>query len=55
MKGLPDLVSYYLKHADERSMIAKAGQSAVLAKHTIKSRVREMMEVIRPFLKTAND
>jgi len=55
VKELPDLVSYYLKHADERSAIAKAGQSAVLARHTIRSRIGEMMETIRPFLKTPND
>jgi glycosyltransferase involved in cell wall biosynthesis len=51
---LPSLVSYYLKNDEERSAIAKAGQMAVLANHTIESRVRDMMEVIKTSLKTVN-
>jgi len=44
---LPGLVSYYLEHEDERSAIAKAGQLAVLTNHTIESRVKKMMEIIK--------
>ena len=51
IKELPDLVSYYLKHADERFAIAKAGQLAVLTNHTIESRIRNMMEVVGLSLK----
>lgn len=47
IKEIPALVSYYLKNEEERSVIAKAGQTAVLAKHTIESRVRDMMQIIK--------
>lgn len=40
-------VDYYLAHDDERERIARAGQSAVLSRHTYGHRVEHMLDVIR--------
>lgn len=47
IKEIPDLVSYYLKNEGERAAIAMAGQAVVLSEHTIESRVKNMMGVIK--------
>ena len=48
-KDLDDMVEkarYYITHDDERENIARAGQAEVLAKHTIKHRVDEILSTI---------
>lgn len=39
-------VKYYLDHTEERKAIAAQGRSTVLARHTYKDRVRELLEII---------
>lgn len=40
-------VAYYLAHAEERERIARAGQAAVLARHTYGHRVAHMLDVVQ--------
>jgi spore maturation protein CgeB len=45
---LKQKIRYYLDHAQERECIAANGRKEVLAKHTYKDRMREMLSVVFP-------
>lgn len=47
-----DLIRYYLENDELRMKIAKAGQNRVLRDHTYEVRMRQMMEMIKDFIKT---
>jgi spore maturation protein CgeB len=44
---LKNLIDYYLEHDDEREAIRTAGRHRVLAEHTYRHRVQEMLHVLR--------
>ncbi|MEW6323945.1 MAG: glycosyltransferase [Nitrospirota bacterium] len=44
------LVKYYLRHEDERSMIAGAGQQRTLREHTYHHRMRELVDIAQRYL-----
>ncbi len=43
---LEELVDYYLKHDEEREEIARQGREEVLARHTYKHRMKELLEIV---------
>ena len=51
-RELVELASYYLREEKEREEIARRGMEEVLKRHTYQHRVKEMVERLRPFLKT---
>ncbi|MCD4829125.1 MAG: glycosyltransferase [Candidatus Cloacimonetes bacterium] len=44
---IPDLVSYYLGHEDERRRIAQAGRESILRAHTYRHRLDKLLNVMR--------
>lgn len=46
IKDLKELVSYYLKHRKEARKIAKAGRKKVLAHHTYRHRIKEILDIV---------
>ncbi len=44
---IPDLVSYYLKHPDERQKTALMGRERVLKEHTYKHRLKSLIESMK--------
>ncbi|HIH15861.1 MAG TPA: glycosyltransferase family 1 protein [Candidatus Diapherotrites archaeon] len=47
LKEMRDLAYYYLRHAEEREALAKAGQKLVLEKHTIRERAKQILAVVK--------
>ena len=43
-------IKYYLEHDDERKKIAYSGQKKVMEKHTIKSRMDDLMEKVEEMI-----
>jgi len=46
VKGLRDLVTYYLRHPKAAEKIAKTGRKKVLKNHTYKHRIKEILETV---------
>lgn len=42
-----ELIQYYLKHDDEREIIARAGQQRTLREHTYYQRMQELVDIVR--------
>lgn len=46
VKALRELVTYYLNHPKEASKIAKQGRKKVLAHHTYRHRVKQILDIV---------